>query len=101
LLRAGIGTHATARLADGAVVVEPRTGSEIAHEPAAPGPGAAPADAPVVAEAHGVVKRFGDTVVLDGVDAAFAGGRLHAITGPSGSGKTTFLHLLAGLDLPD
>jgi ABC-type lipoprotein export system ATPase subunit len=39
--------------------------------------------------------------VLDGLDAAFRGGRLHAVTGPSGSGKTTFLHLLAGLELPD
>src|SRR5205807_5257184 len=28
-------------------------------------------------------------------------GRLHAVVGPSGSGKTTFLHLLAGLELPD
>jgi putative ABC transport system ATP-binding protein len=39
--------------------------------------------------------------VLDGLDAEFQAGRLHAVTGPSGSGKTTFLHLLAGLELPD
>src|SRR5262249_13002614 len=37
----------------------------------------------------------------DGLDAAFRAGRLTAVVGPSGSGKTTFLHLLAGLDLPD
>ncbi len=39
--------------------------------------------------------------MLDGLDASFRAGALHAITGPSGSGKTTFLHLLAGLELPD
>jgi ABC-type lipoprotein export system ATPase subunit len=39
--------------------------------------------------------------VLDGLDASFRGGRLHAIVGPSGSGKTTLLHLLAGLEQPD
>jgi ABC-type lipoprotein export system ATPase subunit len=43
----------------------------------------------------------GETSVLGGIDAEFAGGLLHAVTGPSGSGKTTFLHLLAGLELPD
>ncbi len=101
LLRAGIGTHATARFADGAVVVEPRQGSEVAHAPVPPGVEAAAAGAPVVAAVCGLTKRFGETVVLDGLDAAFAAGRLHAITGPSGSGKTTLLHLLAGLDLPD
>jgi len=102
LLRAGIGTHATARFADGAVVVEARTGADVAaRAPAATGIEAAPADAPVVAEVAGLAKRFGGTVVLDGLDASFTAGRLHAVTGPSGSGKTTLLHLLAGLDLPD
>jgi putative ABC transport system ATP-binding protein len=46
-------------------------------------------------------KRFGSTVVLEGLSAEFRGGLLHAVTGPSGSGKTTLLHLLAGLELPD
>jgi putative ABC transport system ATP-binding protein len=49
----------------------------------------------------GLRKAYGDTVVLDGLDADFRAGRLHAVTGPSGSGKTTFLHLLAGLELPE
>jgi len=102
LLRAGIGTHATARLADGAVLVEPRRGAEVAPgEPPAAAPAAAASSSSTVAAVRGLVKRFGETVVLDGLDASFAGGRLHAITGPSGSGKTTLLHLLAGLDLPD
>jgi len=54
-----------------------------------------------VAEARGLRKRYGATAVLDGLEAEFHRGRLHAVTGPSGSGKTTFLHLLAGLELPD
>jgi len=40
------------------------------------------------------------TTVFAGLDAAFPGGRLVAVTGPSGSGKTTLLHLLAGLERP-
>jgi ABC-type lipoprotein export system ATPase subunit len=111
LLRAGIGTHATARLDAGAVVVE-RAGQD-APSPsplnvsdnlsqAMFGPaGATGRDGEVVARVHGLRKAFGETHVLDGLDAEFRGGRLHAVTGPSGSGKTTFLHLLAGLELPD
>jgi ABC-type lipoprotein export system ATPase subunit len=55
----------------------------------------------VVASARDLHKRYGRTVVLDGLNAEFHGGRLHAVVGPSGSGKTTLLHLLAGLELPD
>jgi ABC-type lipoprotein export system ATPase subunit len=102
LLRAGIGTHATARFADGSVVVEPRAGARVDQVPGTvPLPGTALPDAPVVVEARGLQKRYGSTVVLDGLDASFQAGRLHAVTGPSGSGKTTLLHLLAGLELPD
>ena len=50
---------------------------------------------------RGLGKRYGAAPVLTGLDAAFEAGTLHAVTGPSGSGKTTFLHLLAGLELPD
>jgi putative ABC transport system ATP-binding protein len=56
---------------------------------------------PVVATARDLRKRFGDTVVLDGLAAELRAGRLTAVVGPSGSGKTTLLHLIAGLDLPD
>jgi ABC-type lipoprotein export system ATPase subunit len=48
-----------------------------------------------------VSKAFGSRRVLDGIDAEFERGSLHAVTGPSGSGKTTFLNLIAGLELPD
>jgi putative ABC transport system ATP-binding protein len=51
--------------------------------------------------ARGVVKRFGETTPIDGLDAAFAAGAVTVVTGPSGSGKTTLLHLLAGMEVPD
>ena len=103
LLRAGIGTKATARFEAGGVVVTPAGGGEAQTQGAesARRTVAAAAGTHVVAEATGVQKRYGDTVVLDGLDARFHAGCLHAVTGPSGSGKTTLLHLLAGLELPD
>jgi ABC-type lipoprotein export system ATPase subunit len=102
LLRAGIGTHAVARFEQSRVIVEPKAGSELQEVPGTDlVPGTVSTAAPVVVEASGLCKSYGDTVVLDGLDASFQAGRLHAVTGPSGSGKTTLLHLLAGLELPD
>jgi ABC-type lipoprotein export system ATPase subunit len=100
LLRAGIGGKATARFAEGAVVVEP-SGERVTQDPV-PGtsyevPGT---DSRVVTRATGLRLSYGATPVLDGLDLELQAGRLHAITGPSGSGKTTLLHLLAGLELP-
>ena len=88
LLRAGIGDKASARFAEGGVVVTPV------------GPSNSLLQAPV-AEARGVTRRYGETIALRTVDLDLYPGRLHAITGPSGSGKTTLLHVLAGLELPD
>jgi ABC-type lipoprotein export system ATPase subunit len=104
LLRAGIGTRATARLDSGAVVVEPAgPPADVPHTfLTEPGPGPRSVkNGEVVARVEGLRKAYGETPVLDGLDAEFGAGRLHAVTGPSGSGKTTFLHLLAGLELPD
>jgi ABC-2 type transport system ATP-binding protein len=42
----------------------------------------------------GVSKRFGSTVALDHVDAAFAPG-VNGLLGPNGAGKTTMLRILA------
>jgi ABC-type lipoprotein export system ATPase subunit len=103
LLRAGIGERASAQLEDGRVVVTPAPGSHRVsvrtreNEP----PAQEPRRQAVVVRLHGLGKRYGETSVLEGLDAEFRGGRLYAVTGPSGSGKTTLLHLLAGLDLPD
>ncbi len=46
----------------------------------------------------GVLKKFGDTVVLDGLDFAVKPGEFVTLIGPSGSGKTTILRLLMTLE---
>ncbi|TDT98125.1 sulfonate transport system ATP-binding protein [Streptomyces sp. 846.5] len=50
---------------------------------------------------EGVVRRFGDRVVLDHLDLTIADDELVVLLGPSGCGKSTLLRLLAGLDRPD
>ena len=45
-----------------------------------------------------VVKSYGDTSVLTGIDLDIAKGELIVLLGPSGSGKTTLLNLIAGID---
>jgi iron(III) transport system ATP-binding protein len=49
----------------------------------------------------GVVKRYGQTEVLRGVDLDMSEGSIVALLGASGSGKTTLLRLIAGFAEPD
>ncbi len=58
-------------------------------------------DAPPGFEIRGLVKRFGDKTVLDGIDLSVPAGQFLAIIGKSGCGKSTLLRLIAGLDRPD
>ena len=51
--------------------------------------------------AHGIVKGFGATAALRGVDLEVPEGQLLALQGVSGSGKTTLLRIIAGLEHPD
>ena len=52
-------------------------------------------------EARRVVKAFGATPALRGVDLTVQEGEVLALLGPSGSGKSSLLHCLAGLTVPD
>lgn len=48
-----------------------------------------------------ISKRFGERLVLDGLDLSIAAGTFVSIIGRSGCGKSTLLRLIAGLDAPD
>ena len=52
-------------------------------------------------EASGLVKEFGETRAVDGVDLAVPRGSVYGVLGPNGAGKTTTIRMLATLIQPD
>ncbi len=52
-------------------------------------------------EATGLVKSYGDTRAVDGVDLAVPRGSVYGVLGPNGAGKTTTIRMLATLIRPD
>ncbi|MFI8893904.1 ABC transporter ATP-binding protein [Streptomyces paradoxus] len=50
---------------------------------------------------HGLIKKYGSTTALAGIDIEVGQRDSLAIMGPSGSGKSTLLHTLAGIVRPD
>jgi ABC-2 type transport system ATP-binding protein len=52
-------------------------------------------------EAFGLVKTFGKTRAVDGVDLAVPTGSVYGFLGPNGAGKTTTIRMLATLLAPD
>ena len=50
-----------------------------------------------VIEIHGVVKTFGPTRALDGLDLSVRPGEVHGFLGPNGAGKSTTLRIVLGL----
>jgi lipooligosaccharide transport system ATP-binding protein len=61
----------------------------------APGPqDAAPLRAPMV-EAHGLTKRFGEFVAVDGVDFTIFAGESFGFLGPNGAGKTSTMRMIS------
>jgi ABC-2 type transport system ATP-binding protein len=58
-------------------------------------------DSILAIEATGIVKSFGDTRAVDGVDLAVRSGSVYGVLGPNGAGKTTTIRMLATLLRPD
>jgi ABC-2 type transport system ATP-binding protein len=58
-------------------------------------------DIPLAIEASGLVKTFGKTRAVDGVDLAVRRGAVYGVLGPNGAGKTTTVRMLATLLRPD
>jgi ABC-2 type transport system ATP-binding protein len=52
-------------------------------------------------ETQGLVKSFGTTRAVDGVNLAVAAGSVYGFLGPNGAGKTTTIRILATLMRPD
>ncbi|WP_329144025.1 ABC transporter ATP-binding protein [Streptomyces sp. NBC_01456] len=69
----------------------PVTGIEHRRRPHPAGSGAA-------VEVDGLVRAFGDRVVIDGLELSVRTGEFVALLGRSGCGKSTLLRVLAGLD---
>ncbi|MEV1174613.1 ATP-binding cassette domain-containing protein [Nonomuraea sp. NPDC049784] len=52
-------------------------------------------------QTSGLVKVFGDTRAVDGLDLAVPAGAVYGVLGPNGAGKTTAVRMLATLLRPD
>ncbi len=52
-------------------------------------------------EVQGLVKRFGNNLVVDKVSFHVNNGEFFVLLGPSGGGKTTTLWMICGLEIPD
>ncbi|HEY7485619.1 MAG TPA: ATP-binding cassette domain-containing protein [Streptosporangiaceae bacterium] len=52
-------------------------------------------------ETSGLVKTFGETRAVDGIDLAVPAGTVYGVLGPNGAGKTTTVRVLATLLRPD
>ena len=52
-------------------------------------------------DAHGLTKRYGKAVAVDGVDLAVRTGSVLGLLGPNGAGKTTIVRMLTTLIRPD
>jgi len=59
------------------------------------------ADPTLAIEATGLVKSFGETRAVDGVDLRVRRGAVYGVLGPNGAGKTTTIRMLATLIRPD
>jgi ABC-type multidrug transport system ATPase subunit len=63
--------------------------------------GSTPLPEPALLEACGIIRRYGRTAVLSGIDLTLRTGEVLLILGANGAGKSTLLRTLAGLARPD
>ena len=56
---------------------------------------------PLVMEARGLVKRYGQVVALDGADFELRAGEILAVIGDNGAGKSSLVKALSGATIPD
>ncbi len=56
--------------------------------------------APIVIEARGLIKRFGQTIAVSDLNLTVRAGSFYGIVGPNGAGKTTTLSMITGLLRP-
>src|SRR5579884_3794072 len=54
-----------------------------------------------VIEAVGLVKGFGDKLLIDGLDFSLPPGGIVGVIGPNGAGKTTLFRMITGSEKPD
>ncbi|MFG2709411.1 ATP-binding cassette domain-containing protein [Streptomyces goshikiensis] len=60
-----------------------------------------PPHGPLAVEVRGLVKHYGETKALDGVDLDVREGTVLGVLGPNGAGKTTLVRCLSTLIVPD
>ena len=58
-------------------------------------------NAPLVLQAKGLVKRYGQVTALDGADFELRAGEILAVIGDNGAGKSSLIKALSGATIPD
>jgi fructose transport system ATP-binding protein len=58
-------------------------------------------NAPIVMQAKGQVKRYGQVTALDGADFELRAGEILAVIGDNGAGKSSLIKALSGATIPD
>ncbi|MET0191417.1 MAG: ATP-binding cassette domain-containing protein, partial [Pseudonocardia sediminis] len=60
-----------------------------------------PASSGPAVSVRGLVKRYGSTTAVDGIDLEVPAASVLALLGPNGAGKTTTVEICSGLTTPD